>query len=120
MKIRAIADHIICTEADFGDHVTDYGLVVKSTAGQSQGIAARWFKVHAIGPKVTMPLSSGQWLLVEHGRWTDAMEVRNDDGDLESYWRVDPMGCLVVQDEKPESSLYFNSDVIPSERKTLY
>ena len=38
MKLRAIKDNILCSNGDFGDTVTDSGILIKSTAGKNEGI----------------------------------------------------------------------------------
>lgn len=116
MDVRAIKDHIICVDGDFGDYVSESGIMVKSVAGQSQGIVPRWFKVYKVGPEIDF-LEPGQWVLVEHGRWTDGLEVPLTDDEKTEMWRVDPAGCLAISDERPSHEFHYNSGVIPSERK---
>lgn len=101
--IKAIADHIVAINGDFGDQVTESGIFIKSTAGKSEGIVPRWFQVHSVGPSSKMPVQSGQWVLVEHGRWSDSFKM-----DGVEYWRLDPQGCMAVQDEAPSFNLNYN------------
>lgn len=119
--IRPIRDNILCINADFGDYVSDAGLIIKSNIKESQGITPRWMQVFAVGPDINW-LQSGQWVLVEYGRWTESIEMQDDRFDTDDnkmdVWKVDPKGCLAVADEKPNTFNY-NSDVIASEKKTL-
>lgn len=101
--IKAISDHIVAINGDFGDQVTEAGIFIKTTAGKSEGIVPRWFQVHSVGTHSKMPVKAGQWILVEHGRWSDSFKFE----DVE-YWRLDPIGCLAVQDEKPSFTLNYN------------
>lgn len=117
MKLRAIRDNILCTDADFGDQVTQSGLIIKSNVNLSQGITPRWFKVFSVGSDIT-GVEPGKWVLVEYGRWSEAIEVDNDDGSKLKIWKVDPNCCLAIADEKPEQ-LYYNSDVVVADKKTL-
>lgn len=103
--IRAIADHIVAVNGDFDDQVTESGIFIKTTAGKSEGIVPRWFQVHSVGAQNKLPISEGQWVLVEHGRWSEIFKV----DDVE-YWRLDPKGCLAVQDQKPGFTLNYNAD----------
>jgi len=118
--IRAIRDNILCINADFGDYVSEAGLIIKSNIKDSQGITPRWMQVFEIGPEINW-LQSGQWVLVEYGRWTESIEMQDDRFDTDDnkmdVWKVDPKGCLAVADEKPNTFNY-NSDVIASEKKS--
>jgi hypothetical protein len=116
--IKAYQDNILCTEADFGDTVTEAGIIIKSTLGKTDGVVPRWFKVFDTGPKIDW-LESGQWVLVEYGRWTEGIEMEDDRWDSkQEVWKVDPAGCLAVSDEKPNST-NLASDAIESFKKTL-
>lgn len=115
-RVRAIKDNILCTDADFGDQVTNSGIVIKSNIEKSQGIASRWFKVFEVGPDV-VGLTPGEWVLVEYGRWTDGFDMQDDrlpEGKAK-VWKVDPKGCLATSEEKPDT-FYYNSDTITAER----
>lgn len=121
MHIRAINDNILCTEGDFGDQVTESGIVIKSNAGKSQGITARWFKIFECGPDVDREISrrTGWWVLVAYGRWTEGVEVDDErlpDGKAK-IWKVDPNGCLALSEEKPET-FYYNREVVTAEKLT--
>lgn len=119
MKIQAIRDHILCTDAEFGDQTTSGGILIKSTMGKSQGITSRWMKVFEVGPDIDW-LKPGEWVLVEYGRWSNALTVRDDrftDGQGE-VWKVDPKGCMAVSDEKPDT-LYYNDQTFQADRKSL-
>ena len=45
-----------------------------------------------------------------HGRWTEGLECEDErfpEGKTK-VWKVDPEGCLAVQDEKPNQTLNYN------------
>ena len=69
IKIRALHDDVIITEMNFDEIKTSSGIVLRSDNGKSHGVRPRWGKVYAIGPDQT-DVKIGQWILVEHGRWT--------------------------------------------------
>ena len=111
VQLRAIKDSILAINGDFGDTVTESGIVIKSTAGTNEGITPRWFQVLEVGPDIDW-ISQGQWVYVEYGRWSESLELSDDripegKGDV---WRIDPNGCLAVSDEAPENTLYYNTD----------
>ena len=111
-KLRAIKDTILAINGDFEDHVTESGIIVKSTAGKNEGITPRWFKVLEVGDDSLYLVSEGQWIYVEYGRWTEALELSDDriEGGKGNVWRIDPVGCLAVSDEAPANTFQFNKD----------
>lgn len=99
IQIRAIQDDVIITDMDFGEIKTQSGIVLRSDDGQSHGIKARWGKVYKVGPRQT-EIKEGQWILVEHGRWT--RKIRIDDGQGErDIQKVDLKAILATSDEAP-------------------
>lgn len=110
MKIRALSDSILGTDADFGDQVTAGGIIIQDNSKKSQGITPRWFKVISVGNNIDW-VTSGQWVLVQHGRWSDGIQLDSRDTQSDKVWKLDPNGCLMVSDTKPDT-LYYNSDVI--------
>ena len=112
VKLRAIRDTILAINGDFEDHVTESGIIVKSTAGKNEGITPRWFQVLEVGEDSQYLVSKGQWIYVEYGRWTEALELNDDriEGGKGNVWRIDPAGCLAVSDEAPDNTFQFNKD----------
>jgi hypothetical protein len=121
VKIRAIGDNILCTDGDFGNQTTESGIFIKSNAGESQGITARWFKIFECGPDVDGEIYSrvGWWVLVSYGRWTEAMEMEDHrlPNGKAKVWKIDPEACLAISQEKP-NTFYYNTDVVRSDRKS--
>lgn len=107
-------DNIVCTDADLGDQTTSAGIIIKSNVKESQGITSRWMRVHKVGPEQEL-VSPDQWVLVEYGRWTEGFAV---DG-LDECYRVDPLGLLAVSDEKPDTGLYYNDNVVATSKQQL-
>jgi co-chaperonin GroES (HSP10) len=85
---------------NFGEQKTASGIVLRSDDGKSEGVKPRWAKVFAVGPEQT-DVKVGEWVLLEHGRWTRGVEVEEDDGVKFTIWRADPEGILASADEKP-------------------
>lgn len=103
MKLKAYKDNILCINGDFGDKVTESGLLIKSTIGKDEGITARWFEIFEVGPEVDW-LQPGQWVYVEYGRWTEGFTCKDDRlEDGQKIWKVDPKGCMLIADEPPSN-----------------
>ena len=99
-KLRPIQAHILVRDMNFGEQKTASGIVIKSDDGKSEGVRPRWCRVFAVGPE-QKDVKAGEWILVEHGRWTRGLEVEEDDGTKFTIWRVDNNGILMSADEKP-------------------
>lgn len=100
-SINPILDHILVTAINFGEQVTQSGIVLRSDNGKSEGVKPRWGRVYAIGPE-QKDVNVGDWILIEHGRWTRGFElIVGDDSEKVELFRIDPNGILLVSDEKP-------------------
>lgn len=99
VKLRAILDHVLVTDMEFGEITTASGIVLKSDDGKAHGIKPRWGKVYAVGPD-QKDVSVGQWVLVEHGRWTRKFEIYDEFGPRTIH-RVDVDGMMLVSDTAP-------------------
>ena len=100
MQVRAIKDHVLVTDMEFGEMVTTSGIVVQSDNAKAHGVKPRWAKVYKIGPK-QQDVKVGEWVLVEHGRWTRKMSI--DDGEgVKDVQRVDTPAIIGVSQEKPQ------------------
>ena len=93
--VRPIKDHILVEEMEFGFRKTRAGVIILADDGKDRGIRPRWGKVFAIGPDQD-EIKIGQWILVEHGRWTRGVEV---DGVM--LRRVDTKDVMLVTDDEP-------------------
>ena len=99
ITIRALHDHVIVTDMNFGEQKTAAGIILRSDDGKSHGVHPRWGKVYKIGPE-QQDVKIGQWILIEHGRWT--RKIRIHDGESEKdIWRVDPNGIMAISNEEP-------------------
>lgn len=102
-KIRPILDHIIVQDMEFGEQKTKSGIIIVNDDGKQHGIKPRWGKVYAVGPKQS-DINIGDWVLVEHGRWTRGIDLENDDGSLITVRRVEPSAIMLSSDIKPEDA----------------
>jgi len=102
-KLKPIRNNIVIVDMDFGEQVTKGGLVLLSDDGKSEGVKSRWGRVHSVGP-MQEDVKAGEWILLEHGRWSRGFTVLDDDGNDIVIRRADPNGILVVADEKPNET----------------
>lgn len=99
-KIKPILDHIIVQDMEFGEQKTKSGIIIVDDDGKQHGIKPRWGKVYAVGPKQE-DIKVGDWVLVEHGRWTRGVDLENEDGSLTTVRRVEPSAIMMLSNEKP-------------------
>jgi len=98
-QIRAIKEDVLAYNMEMGDQVTTAGIVIQSDNGKAHDIKPRWCQVYKVGPAQTK-FNPGQWILVEHGRWTRKIEI--DDGEsVKEIQKVEVKSIIVVADEKP-------------------
>jgi co-chaperonin GroES (HSP10) len=104
-KLIPIRDNVLITDMDFGEQKTAGGLVLLSDDGKSEGVKSRWGRVWAIGPE-QQDVKVGEWILLEHGRWTRGVTVVEEDGTEITIRRADLKAILMVTDEKPDQIIY--------------
>ena len=99
-KLSPIRNRVIVSDMHFGEQVTRSGLILTGDDGTSRGIYPRWGRVHAKGPENTEDYDVGDWILVEHGRWTRGVDV--DEGNGEATLRmVEAESIIGWSKEKP-------------------
>jgi co-chaperonin GroES (HSP10) len=98
-KLRPIADGVIVIDMNFGEQKTQGGLIIQSDNGKTHGIHPRWAQVYAVGNE-QQDVSVGQWILIEHGRWTRGIKIEDDEGE-KIIRRVDTKCMMMVSDEPP-------------------
>lgn len=103
-KIRPIRDHVLVSDMEFDSVVTQSGIIIPSQNGKVEGIKPRWGKVFAIGPEQT-DVKVGEWIYVEHGRWTRGITLEDDNGNEIVIRRVDNEAIL-LQAEQPPNDVY--------------
>jgi len=99
-ELRAIQDRIIVEELKTGETVTKTGIVIPDDDAKERGIRPRWGKVYRTGP-LQNEVEPGQWVLVEHGRWTRGLRIRTVSGEEKTVRMVDPEEILLTSDERP-------------------
>ena len=85
----------------FGEQKTNSGIIIIDDDGKDIGIKPRWAKVYAVGDE-QKDVSSGDWILIEHGRWTRGITLEDADGNEIIIRRVDNDAILLQADEPPK------------------
>lgn len=99
--LHPIHNRVIVSDMYFGEQKTRGGLIITDDNGKTRGIYPRWGKVYAKGPENTDDYQVGDWVLVEHGRWTRGIDL--DDGVEEKTLRmVEAESILMYSTEKPD------------------
>lgn len=107
-KLYAVGEDVLITEMNFDEQITSYGLIVPSDDGKTIGIKPRWGRIYAVGPK-QKTFKAGQWILVEHGRWTRKVTVEIN-GEEISVQKVDVKDIIAMSEQEPSTDdLYFGS-----------
>jgi hypothetical protein len=114
-SLSVIKDHILVTEMAFKERKLSSGIVLLNDDGKTSGIRPRWAKVYAVGPEQT-EITTGQWIFVEHGRWSRGIEVEVN-GEQLTLRRVDPKSIIFVSDQEPNQDDTI-SDSVYAEAKT--
>lgn len=104
-KIIPLNDNILVSDMNFDERKTSGGIVLLSDDGKSEGVRHRWGKVWAIGPK-QQDVKIGDWILVEHGRWTRGVTFVDENGEEKVIRRIDVNAILMVTDEEPGDNTY--------------
>jgi co-chaperonin GroES (HSP10) len=98
--LRPIHDHVLVTDLYFGEQKTRGGIIIRDDNGTARGVYPRWARVWAKGPTNKEDYEVGDYILIEHGRWTRKMDL-DIDGEEITVHRVDTDAILAVSDEKP-------------------
>lgn len=107
-KVRAVSDRVLVSEMYFGEQKTAGGIVLTTDDGKTRGIYPRWAKVHCKGPSNTDPYEMGQWILVEHGRWTRGFKV--DEGHGEMELRMIDAECILAYADQRPNDIYLGEE----------
>jgi len=107
MKIKALRGKVLVTNMEGGLRTLN-GIIIPDDNGKSEGIRPRWAQVYCVGEGVT-EIKPGQWILIEHSRWTRAMKLKDDNGNDFKVWGVEyPESVIFVSDDKPTNTNTFS------------
>lgn len=103
--LRPLKDKVIVHNMNFGEQISKGGIYIPSDNGKEQGIHPRWAQVFAKGSENTDPYSIGDWILVEHGRWTRGTEYESEDGYVTTIRMIDTDAVMMWSEVKPDDEL---------------
>jgi hypothetical protein len=99
LSVRALPKDVLVIDMDMGEMTTSSGIVIQSDDGKAHGIKPRWAKVYKVGTEVT-DIKEGQWVLIEHSRWTRKIKIDDGQGEKE-FQKVETKSIMMVADERP-------------------
>jgi co-chaperonin GroES (HSP10) len=99
MKLTPLKGNIFA-QLETGERISRTGIVILDDNGKEQGIRPRWAKVWLVADDIK-DVAPGQYILVEHGRWTKTITIKDDDGSETKFQKIDPNGILCVSNELP-------------------
>lgn len=121
-KLIPLRDKILVHNMNFGEQVTTSGIVITSDDGKERGIYPRWAQVFAVGPEHKEEFNVGDWILIEHGRWTRGIDYENENGTKITLRMVDNPCIMMWNDTPPkevfvgvESDLSSSSNIRPDD-----
>lgn len=101
--IVPLKDKIFVSDMNFDMEISQGGIHLLSDNAKSTGIHPRWAKVWAVGPE-QKEVKVGEWICVEHGRWTRTIEFETENGIVEIRV-VDNKAVMMSADEKPSDAM---------------
>ena len=107
MKIKPLPGNIFAV-LEQGERTTKGGIILKDDNGKLEGIRPRWGKVWQVADNIT-DVKVDDWILCEHGRWTMTIEIKDDNGEVFKFQKIDPEGILAVAPEKPNDTMFGES-----------
>jgi co-chaperonin GroES (HSP10) len=98
--LETIHDNVLITNMNFEEQVSAGGIIIQSDNGKTEGIKPRWGQVYKIGPE-QHDVKVGDWILIEHGRWTRGIQVEQANGEIATVRRVETKAIIAVSDHLP-------------------
>jgi len=111
--IKPLKNDILVTNMEAGIKKTKSGILLPDDSTfKEENIKPRWCRIWKVGKNVDY-VKPGQWVLVEHGRWTFRMKLLLSNEKEPIYFqKIDPESILLVSDEKPDYEEYVEKDLI--------
>lgn len=106
-KPRAIDNRVLVSDMHFGEQKTIGGIIISNDDGTTRGVYPRWAKVFSKGSENKDDYEIGDWILVEHGRWTRGYTFEFDDNQIELRM-IEAESVLAVSKEKPQDAIIGN------------
>ena len=100
MQVRPLSKDLLVIAMDMGEMTTSGGIVIASDDGKAHGVKPRWAQVYKVGTECEISVKEGQWVLIEHGRWTRKIKIDDGEGEKE-FQKVEVKSVVAVADKKP-------------------
>lgn len=98
--IRPLKDKILVRDMQWGEILTQAGIIILDDDGKERGIKPRWAQVWKMGYEVKEDYKVGDWILIEHGRWTRSLNVVSGSEKFKINM-IDPE-CVMLVSDKPQ------------------
>ena len=102
--LTPVKNRVLVRDMYFGEQKTAGGIIISNDDGTTRGIYPRWTKVYAKGPTNNDDYNNGDWILVEHGRWTRGVKINNGNEEIELRM-VEAESVLAVSEERPSDAI---------------
>lgn len=100
IQVRPLSKDLLVINMDMGEQVTSGGIVIMSDDGKAHGVKPRWAQVYKVGDQCEIDVVPGQWVLIEHGRWTRKIKIDDGEGEKE-FQKVEVASVIAVADQRP-------------------
>lgn len=112
--VRPIHDCVIVHNMYFGDQTSSGGIIILNDDGKDRGIYPRWGQVYAKGPENKEEYNVGDWVLIEHGRWTRGVEIYESNDQKTTIRMIDKECVLMWTSEKPSDVFIAQTLTVPA------
>lgn len=103
IQVRPLSRDLLVCDMDMGEQRTAGGIIINSDDGKAHGVKPRWARVYKVGDNCELDVKPGQWVLIEHGRWTRKIKI--DDGEsIKEVQKVEVASVMLVTDERPNDA----------------
>jgi|TARA_B100000902_G_scaffold382412_1_gene420042 co-chaperonin GroES (HSP10) len=101
-RVRPIHDGVLAMDMEFGERTTKGGIILSSDDGKERGIRPRWCQIYAIGHENKDPYEVGDWIYVEHGRWSRGFITDDPEHGEVELRLIDVNGIMLTSKDKPD------------------
>jgi co-chaperonin GroES (HSP10) len=105
IQVRPLPKDILVYNMDMGEQTTKSGIVIQSDDGKAHGVKPRWAQVYKVGERCEVDVKPGQWILIEHGRWTRKIKI-DDSESVKEVQKVEVASIIAVSDERPDTAYW--------------
>lgn len=93
-EVIPMDNDILVVDMEQGEQKTQGGVILPDDTSSETGIRPRWAKVYKKGKNIDY-VDEGDQILVDHGRWTYAISIIDDDGNEVELQKVEPESILL-------------------------